>query len=54
MVYDTMLAEVLKRMPDYRVIEDGIRSYPTISVVNGWINIPARFTPGVKVGAVIA
>jgi cytochrome P450 len=53
MVYDTMLDEVLRRMPDYQVIEEGLRSYPTISVVNGWISIPARFTPGMRVGASI-
>jgi cytochrome P450 len=53
MVYDTMLSEVLRRMPDYQVIEDGIRAYPSIAVVNGWMSLPANFTPGAKVGAVI-
>lgn len=53
MMFQEMIGEVLRRMPDYRVDEDGLRHYPSISGVNGWITIPARFTPGEKVGAVI-
>lgn len=48
---DAMLTEVLTRMPDYRVREDGIRHYPNIAVINGWIHLPATFSPGSKVGA---
>ena len=51
MMFEVMVTEVLTRMPDYRVIEDGMVSYPSIASVNGWINIPATFTPGPKVGA---
>jgi cytochrome P450 len=51
MMWSVMVTEVLARMPDYRVIEDGMVSYPSIASVNGWINIPATFTPGPKVGA---
>ncbi len=53
MMFQAMISEVLKRMPDYTLIEEGLRPYPSIGGVNGWINIPARFTPGKKVGAVI-
>jgi cytochrome P450 len=54
MMFQTIVGEVLDRLPDYKVDEDRIRSYPSIGYVNGWITIPASFTPGVKVGAVIA
>jgi len=53
MMFQEMVSEVLRRMPDYRIDEEGLRPYPSISGVNGWISIPARFTPGPKVGAVI-
>jgi hypothetical protein len=48
-----MLEEVLTRMPDYRVIEEEAVPYPSVAVVNGWIRMPATFTPGPKVGAVM-
>jgi cytochrome P450 len=52
-MFDAMVTEVLTRMPDYQVVEEKIRHYPNIAVINGWINIPATFTPGPKVGASI-
>jgi cytochrome P450 len=54
MMWQVMIAEVLKRLPGYELVEDGLRPYPSIGGVNGWINIPARFTPGTKVGSLIA
>ena len=51
MMWEVMVTEVLTRMPDYKVIEDRMVSYPSIASVNGWITIPATFTPGKKVGA---
>ncbi|MDB5576293.1 MAG: cytochrome [Bradyrhizobium sp.] len=53
MMFQTIVGEVLTRLPDYKIDEDRIRSYPSIGYVNGWITIPATFTPGAKVGAVI-
>ena len=53
MMWQEMISEVLRRMPDYVLNEDGLVPYPSIGGVNGWINIPARFTPGPKVGAEI-
>jgi cytochrome P450 len=53
MMFQEMIGEVLRRIPDYTIDEAGLRQYPSISGVNGWISIPARFTPGQKVGAVI-
>ncbi len=51
MMFEVMLDEVLRRMPDYRVREDEIQCYPSVGKVNGWIRIPAAFSPGPKVGA---
>ena len=53
MMFDALITEVLTRMPDYKVIEEKARPYTTIGDVNGWITIPATFTPGTKVGAVL-
>ncbi len=54
LMFQVMVTEVLNRMPDYRVIEEDAVPYPSVSKINGWIHIPATFTPGKKVGAVIA
>ena len=54
MMFQEMVSEVLRRMPDYTIDEAGLKPYPSVSAVNGYIAIPARFTPGAKVGAVIA
>ena len=43
-----MVAAVLDRMPDYEVIEDRAEQYTTIGIVNGWITMPTRFTPGTR------
>ncbi len=51
MMFETMIREVLTRMPDYQIDEALLKGYPSIGVVNGWISIPATFTPGPKVGA---
>lgn len=44
-----MVARVLQRMPDYRVDHDAARRYPSIGIVNGWIDMPATFTPGRRI-----
>jgi cytochrome P450 len=51
MMFQEMITAVLHCMPDYEIVEEGLRPYPSISGVNGYINIPARFTPGERVGA---
>ena len=51
LMFEVMIGEVLARIPDYQVDEDAIVPYPTIGLVNGWIHLPATFTPGKKVGA---
>ena len=45
-----MLREVLTRMPDYVVDTKATRRFPSIGVINGFISMPARFTPGTPVG----
>jgi cytochrome P450 len=44
-----LLEEVLRRMPDYAIDFDRVRQYPTIPLVNGFIAMPATFTPGERV-----
>ncbi|WP_445181734.1 cytochrome P450 [Pseudonocardia sp. Cha107L01] len=44
-----LLGEVLRRMPDYVIDSGAVVSYPTIPLVNGYIAMPARFTPGERV-----
>jgi cytochrome P450 len=45
-----MLEEVLRRLPDWEINEDEAERYQTIGVVNGWIKMPATFTPGQRIG----
>lgn len=54
LMFQVMVTEVLTRLPDYRVLDEEALPYPSVSKVNGWITIPAVFTPGRKVGATIA
>lgn len=44
-----LLEEVLRRLPDYRIDRDRVQHYPTIPLVNGYIAMPATFTPGPRV-----
>ncbi len=41
-----LLEEVLRRMPDYEMDHEAVVRYPTIPLINGWIAMPATFTPG--------
>jgi len=52
MMFEVMLDEILRRIPDFEVIEEKSIPYPTVPI-NGWVCMPAKFTPGKKVGAVI-
>jgi cytochrome P450 len=41
-----MLDAILDRVPDYTVDDlDALQRYPSIGTVNGWVSIPASFTP---------
>lgn len=44
-----LLEEVLRRMPDYVIDQDAVVGYPSIPLVNGYIAMPATFTPGERV-----
>jgi cytochrome P450 len=44
-----LLEEVLRRLPDYEIDEASVVHYPTIPLINGWIAMPATFTPGPRV-----
>jgi hypothetical protein len=50
MFFETMFAEVMDRMPDFVVDEGASVRYPDVSTKNGWITIPATFTPGPRLG----
>jgi cytochrome P450 len=41
-----VLREILARMPDYELDRDHTTRYPSIGIVNGYITMPAKFTPG--------
>jgi cytochrome P450 len=45
-----VLDAVLHRMPDYNVLEEEVRRYPSMGMVHGVISIPATFTPGQRTG----
>ncbi|WP_165950247.1 cytochrome P450 [Actinomadura sp. GC306] len=45
-MFREMMTQVLTRLPDFRVLEDGLVEYPTSGNQKGWDAIPAVFTPG--------
>jgi cytochrome P450 len=48
-MFRTIVTQVLERMPDYRITENGAERYQSIALVNGFISVKATFTAGVKV-----
>ncbi|MEU6034436.1 cytochrome P450 [Actinomadura sp. NPDC047616] len=50
-MFREMITQVLTRLPDFRVLEDGLIGYPTSGNQTGWDAIPAVFTPGVRAGS---
>ncbi|MFA1546549.1 cytochrome P450/oxidoreductase [Actinomadura chokoriensis] len=49
-MFREMITQVLTRLPDFRVLEDGLVAYPTSGNQKGWDAIPAVFTPGPRGG----
>lgn len=47
-MFKEMLTQVLQRIPDYQVIEEGLLEYPNCTALGGWSTVPIRFTPGKK------
>jgi cytochrome P450 len=50
--FTEMLAQVLRRLADYQIDEDGVVEYPNWATIGGWSKLPAVFTPGPREGAV--
>lgn len=46
--FEEMVTQILRRIPDYALNLDAARLYPSIGTINGWIDMPATFTPGRK------
>jgi cytochrome P450 len=45
-----MLEEVFRRIPDYEIDKQQTERYHTIGINNGYVRMPARFTPAKKTG----
>jgi len=48
--FKEMLTQILDRIPDYRIEEDGLREYPYWYAMGGWSTVPISFTPGPRRG----
>ena len=49
--FRVVLEEILARMPDFSVDTSRAQPYPSIGIVNGWIDMPTAFTPGRRIGS---
>jgi cytochrome P450 len=49
---EAMLTTVAERLPDLRIDEDEVVRYPRIVGTDGFIRLPATFTPGERVNSV--
>jgi cytochrome P450 len=49
-MFQVLAGAVLSRMPDYAVDHDAVRFYAGNPELNGVVTMPARFTPGPRVG----
>ncbi len=48
-----MMTAVLTRMPDLTVTVAEARRYTSVGNVNGWISLPATFTPSAPVPTIV-
>jgi cytochrome P450 len=48
-VWEIVVGEVLKRLPDYTVDHAAAQRYPDCGEINGWISVPVRFTPSQRI-----
>jgi cytochrome P450 len=46
--FATMLATTLRRIPDFRIDRVATVRYPSLGIVNGYVSMPATFTPSVE------
>ncbi|SHN17444.1 cytochrome P450 [Cryptosporangium aurantiacum] len=49
--FRVVLEEVLRRLPDYVIDVEAATPYSSIGVVNGWVSLPATFTPAAPQGS---
>lgn len=54
MSFKTMMAEILTRLPDYEVVDEGIVRYEDVGTINGYQHVPAVFSPGHRLGQPLA
>ena len=52
LMFQEMIRQILSRIPEYELDEDQIQPYADRGMVQGWAALPARFTPGARVGDV--
>ncbi len=45
-----VITAVLARLPDFEIDQTAVVEYPNWSVIGGWSNLPATFTPGPRLG----
>jgi cytochrome P450 len=45
-IVQTMLSEILHRIPDFEIDEANSERYGPMSPNDGWVRMPMRFTPG--------
>lgn len=50
MEFAVIMREVLRRIPDFKLVPGGAERYPETCVIDGYIEMPATFTPGTKLG----
>lgn len=53
-MFREMITQVLERLPDYRIVEEGLVAYPTRGNQSGWDAVPALFPPGRPRGTHVA
>ncbi|WP_182379244.1 cytochrome P450 [Nocardioides sp. WS12] len=49
MEFEILIQEVLNRLPDFKIDYERAQKYPSLGIMNGYINLPATFTPGPRV-----
>ncbi len=47
-MFEEMIKAVLTRIPEYVIDLDSARRYRSIGTINGWMNMPATFAPGMR------
>jgi cytochrome P450 len=48
------VGELMRRFPDFAVTRDGVESYRTIPLVNGYVSVPITFAPAPRESATVS